>query len=88
VPITAKRDLRIIGTRFSPQRKLLLNIADITQHAGAGPTTVSNLGQGEAMHSDSPLGITRVRSRTCISPWFSVLICMISLSQPYHPCSS
>jgi transcriptional regulator with XRE-family HTH domain len=61
VPTTVKRDLRIIGERFSQQRKLLLlTIADVAQRAGVSPTTVSNLEQGKAVRSDSMLAIARV----------------------------
>ena len=61
VPTTVKRDLRIIGERFSQQRKLLLlTIADVAQRAGVSPTTVANLEQGKAVRSDSMPAIARV----------------------------
>lgn len=61
VPTTVKRDLRLIGERFSQQRRLLsLTIADVAQRSGVSPTTVSNLEQGKAVRSDSLLSIARV----------------------------
>ncbi|MBT1175859.1 helix-turn-helix transcriptional regulator [Bifidobacterium sp. LC6] len=60
-PTSVHRDLRLIGERFSQQRKLLLlTVADVAQRAGVSPTTVSNLEQGKPVRTDSMFSIARV----------------------------
>lgn len=61
VPTAVSRDLRVIGERFSQQRKLLsLTVQDVAQRAGVSATTVMNLEHGRSVRSDSLLSVARV----------------------------
>ncbi|TPF85319.1 XRE family transcriptional regulator [Bifidobacterium sp. UTCIF-37] len=61
VPTAVRRDLRLLGTQLSQQRRLLsLTIADVAQRAGVSPTTVANIEQGKAVRTDSLLSVARI----------------------------
>jgi transcriptional regulator with XRE-family HTH domain len=61
VPTQVRRGLRLVGERFTIQRKLLnLTVEDLAQRAGVSPTTVRNLEHGQSVRTDSLFAIAGV----------------------------
>ena len=61
LPVKVRRDLRLLGERFSQQRRLLaLTLDDVAQRAGVSRATVFNLEHARPVRSDTLLSVANV----------------------------